>query len=108
MRKIAITKALDDYKTIYIPYRNFADRTRVEYQNDLEGFIEFLYRAGITHVQELGIQIVERYGAELEQKGLASLTRKRKVIAIRSFLAFLHQEHYLTTNLAKRVVLPFT
>jgi integrase/recombinase XerD len=108
MGDIILRKALDDYKTIYMPYRNFADRTRVEYQNDLEAFIGFLERAGITHVQELGIQIVERYGAELEQKGFASLTRKRKVVAIRSFLAFLHQERYLTTNLAKRIVLPFT
>src|SRR5215211_8155384 len=108
MGEITLRKALDDYKTIYMPYRNFADRTRVEYQNDLEGFIGFLERAGITHVHEMGIQTIERYGAELEQKGFASLTRKRKVVAIRSFLAFLHQEHYLTTNLALRVVLPFT
>src|SRR5215211_1648515 len=108
MGEVTLRKALDDYKTIYMPYRNFADRTRVEYQNDLEAFIEFLERAGINHVQELGIPIIERYGAELEQKGFASLTRKRKIVAIRSFLAFLHQEHHLTINLALRVVLPFT
>jgi integrase/recombinase XerD len=108
MGEITLRKALDDYKTIYMPYRNFADRTRVEYQNDLVGFIGFLGRAGITHVQELGIQIVERYAAELEQKGFASLTRKRKVVAIRSFLAFLYQEHHLRTNIAKMVILPFT
>jgi integrase/recombinase XerD len=108
MGDITLRKALEDYKTIYMPYRNFADRTRVEYQNDLEGFIGFLGRVGITHVQELGIQIVERYGAALEQKGFASLTRKRKVVAIRSFLSFLYQEHHLTTNLALRVILPFT
>jgi site-specific recombinase XerD len=108
MREITLRKALDEYKTIYMPYRNFADRTRVEYQNDLEGFIGFLGRTGINHVHELGIPIIERYGAELEQRGFASLTRKRKVVAIRSFLAFLHQEHYLTTNLAQRVVVPLT
>src|SRR5215211_4866091 len=108
MGNITLRKALDDYKSIYMPYRNFADRTRVEYQNDLVGFIGFLEQSGINYVHELGIPIVERYAAELEQKGFASLTRKRKVVAIRSFLAFLHQEHYLTTNLALRVVLPFT
>src|SRR5688500_11059306 len=108
MGDITLRKALDDYKTIYMPYRNFADRTRVEYQSGLEGFIAFLERAGIAHVQDLGLQIVERYGAELEQKGFASLTRKRKVGAIRSFLAFLYQEHHLRTNIAKMVILPFT
>src|SRR5215213_552589 len=108
MGDITLRKALDEYKTIYMPYRNFADRTRVEYQNDLEGFIGFLERAGITYVHELGIQTIERYGAELEQKGFASLTRKRKVVAIRSFLTFLFQEHHLRTNIAKMVILPFT
>src|SRR5215207_4206008 len=108
MGNATLRKALDDYKTIYMPYRNFADRTRVEYQNDLVGFVGFLERAGINHVRELGIPIIERYGAELEQKGFASLTRKRKVVAIRSFLAFLYQEHHLTSNLALRVILPFT
>jgi hypothetical protein len=42
MGDITVRKALDDYKTIYMPYRNFADSIRVEYQNDLEGFIGFL------------------------------------------------------------------
>jgi integrase/recombinase XerD len=108
MRDITLRKALDDYKTIYMPYRNFADRTRVEYQNDLEVFIEFLRQSGINQVRELGLPIIERYAAHLEQKGFASLTRKRKVVAIRSFLSFLHQESYLDIDIAKRIVLPLT
>jgi site-specific recombinase XerD len=107
MGEITFQKALDDYKTVYMPYRNFADRTREEYQNDLEDFVGFLGQKGISRVGELGVPIIERYVAHLEEKGLAGLTRKRKVFAIRSFLSFLYQDRYIDTNIAKKVVLPF-
>jgi site-specific recombinase XerD len=108
MGEIMLRKALDDYKKIYMAYRNFADRTRVEYQNDLEAFIGFLSQSGISRVREVGLPIIERYAAYLEQKEFASLTRKRKFVAIRSFLSFLYQESYLDIDIAKRIVLPLT
>jgi len=107
MEDIPLRKALDDYITIYMAYRNFAERTRVEYQNDLEDLIGFLEKYGINHVKKLGLPIIERYVANLEQKGFASLTRKRKVVAIRSFLSFLYQDGYIVTDLAKKIILPF-
>src|SRR5687767_8423174 len=108
MGEITVRKALDDYQSIYMPYRNFAERTRVEYQNDLESLIGFLEQAGTHHVKEIGLPIIERYVAHLEQKGFASLTRKRKVVSIRSFLSFLYQDGYIDSNIAKRVVVPLT
>jgi len=108
MGDITIRKALDDYKTVYMPYRNFAERTREEYLNDLDGFVEFLNNLGIDHVKEMGLPIIERYVALLEQKGYASLTRKRKVVTIRSFLSFLYQDGYIDSNIGKKIVLPFT
>jgi len=107
MGEITIKKALFDYKTVYMPYRNFAERTREEYLNDLEDFAEVLEKAGIHFVRQLGLPAIERYVARLEQKGFASVTRKRKVVAIRSFLSFLHQEGYIDTNIASKVILPF-
>ena len=101
MGDTTIQNAFEDYKTIYMPYRNFADRTRVEYQNDLEAFIEFLGQSGISRVRKLGLPIIERYVADLELKGFASLTRKRKVVAICSFLSLLYQDGYIETNIAK-------
>jgi integrase/recombinase XerD len=108
MGEITLKKALDDYKAIYMPYRNFADRTREEYLNDLQGFVTYLEQAGIGDVGDIGLPIVERYAANLEQKGFASLTRKRKIVAVRSFLSFLHQDGYIGSNLANKVVLPYT
>src|SRR5688572_2549391 len=108
MGEITVRKALDDYKTVYMPYRNFADRTRVEYQHDLEDLLGFLEKSGIEYVRSIGVPVIERYVAHLEQEGFASLTRKRKVVAIRSFLSFLYQDGYIDTNIAKKIVLPLT
>src|SRR6266498_897207 len=105
---MTLRKALGDYTTIYMAYRNFADRTRVEYINDLQGFIEFAEKAGVIHAKEAGLPIVERFIAGLEQKGYSSLTRKRKVVAIRSFFSFLYQDGYIHTNIASKIILPFT
>jgi integrase/recombinase XerD len=108
MGDITLRNALSDYIAIYMACRNFAERTRVEYQNDLEDLGRHLERSGINHVREIGLPIIERYVADLEQKGFASLTRKRKVVAIRSFLSFLFQDRYIATDIAKKIVLPFT
>jgi len=107
MGEITLRKALDDYKTVYMPYRNFAERTRVEYQNDLENVVRFFEQSGINHVKQLGLPIIERYVASLEQEGLASSTRKRKVASIRSFLSFLFQDGYIAVDIAKRIIPPF-
>src|SRR6266496_3923150 len=108
MGDVTLRKALGDYKSVYMPYRNFAERTRIEYQNDLVDLIGFIERLGMHFVNSLGLSIIERYVAYLEQKGFASLTRKRKVVAIRSFLSFLYQDGYIHTDIGRRVVLPFT
>src|SRR6266487_7066344 len=108
MGNIMLKKAFENYKTVHMPYRNFAERTRVEYQNDLDGLVIFLERSGITYVKDLALPTIERYVSHLEQKGLASLTRKRKVVAIRSFFLFLYHDGYIQTNIASKIVLPFT
>jgi integrase/recombinase XerD len=108
MGEIAFRKALEDYKTVYMAYRNFADRTREEYLNDLRDFVEYAEERGIKQVEALGLPIIERYVAHLEQNLFASQTRKRKVVVIRSFLSYLYQEGYIHTSIAKMVVLPFT
>jgi site-specific recombinase XerD len=107
MGEIALRKALDDYITVYMAYRNFAERTRSEYQNDLEDLIQFLERLDIREVKDIGISQLERYLAELDHRGIAGSTRKRKVVSIRSFLWYLYQDRYIRTNLAKQLIPPF-
>jgi site-specific recombinase XerD len=98
MEEMTLQEALNEYKNVYVAYRNFADRTRVEYLSDLENFVKFLEKVGINHVKENALPIIQQYVANLEQQGFASLTRKRKVVAVRSFLLFLSQDGYIAEN----------
>ena len=107
MGNISLRKALDDYKVVYLASRNYAERTRAEYLNDLEDLIKFLEQLGIREVSVISLPQLERYLAELDNRGIAGSTRKRKVAAIRSFVGFLFQDGYISTNLAKRLIPPF-
>lgn len=107
MGDITLRKALDDYKTVYMAHRNFAQRTRKEYLNDLEDLIQFLEQLGIKVANAISLPQLERYLAELDHRGIAGSTRKRKVAAIRSFLWYLFQDGYISTDLAKRLIPPF-
>lgn len=108
MGGLTLREALEEYRTIYMPYRNFAERTREEYTNDLQDFIEFAEKAGITNVKEVSISIIQRFIASLEHRGYSSLTRKRKVVCIRSFLGYLYESSYILPNISKGIVLPYT
>ena len=108
MGEIPLKKALDDYKTVYLAYRNLAQRTRIEYLNDLCDLIKLFEEWGIHHVKQVNLPAIERYLAKLEEKGYASQTRKRKAVTIRSFLLFLYHDGYIETNIGKRLILPFT
>lgn len=108
MGDITLRKVLEEYETIFLASRNFAPRTRVEYLNDIEDLIQFLERVGVHEVKDIGIQLLERYLAELDRRGNAGSTRKRKIISIRSFLWYLYQDQYIRINLAKKLIPPFS
>ena len=108
MGDITLRKALEEYISIYMPYRNFTERTREEYQNDLTDFIEFAEKSGTRLANQVELPIVMRFIANLEHRGHASFTRKRKVVTIRSFFSFLYRDGYIPNDLASKVILPFT
>ncbi|MBE0410420.1 MAG: site-specific integrase, partial [Anaerolineales bacterium] len=94
MGEMTLREALKEYKSVYMPYRNFAERTRVEYSNDLDDLIGYMERSGVYRVGGLKLPQIERYLAELERREFAGATRKRKTVTIRSFLKFLYQDGY--------------
>lgn len=107
MREITWKEALEEFKTIYMPSRNLAARTRIEYLNDLQGFIDFLTKGGAHRVEEIAIRQVDRYLAWLEDQGLTGATRKRKAITFRAFLSFLYRQEYVSQDISRQVILPF-
>lgn len=104
---MTIQKALEEFKTVYLPARNYAFRTRKEYANDLEELVEFLEQIGISRVGDIALIHLERYLAQLDQKGYAGATRKRKTVAIRTFFSYLIQEGYLSNDVSRRLITPY-
>lgn len=107
MGEITLQQALSEFKTVYMPARNLAARTRVEYANDLKGFIDFLEPLGVSRAGELSTVHVDRYLARLDELGLSGSTRKRKAITFRSFLYFLFRSGYISHDISQQVILPF-
>lgn len=106
MGEMTLKEAVEEYKSVFLPARNFSSRTRVEYVNDVEDLVSFLERSGINRVREITVPGVERYLADLDQRGIAGTTRKRKVVVTRSFLKFLYENRNFSTNLSARIIPP--
>jgi len=88
MGEISLRKALDDYKTVYMVYRNFAERTRVEYLNDLEDLVGYLEKSGTSKVGQLELARIERYLAEFKRCDIVGATRDRETVVTRFFFVF--------------------
>jgi site-specific recombinase XerD len=106
MGEITIREATEEYKEVYLPARNLAERTREEYTNDLVDLVEFLETTGIKRVGDVGLIDLERYLAELDRRGYAGSTRKRKAVVIRSLFAFLYVSGHITNNIANKLIPP--
>ena len=107
MREKTLRQALDDFKTVYLASRNYASRSREEYINDLDDFIEFQEKAGYSRARGVELPQIDRYLAELDRRGLAGSTRKRKTISVRSFFVFLYREGIITNEISPHIILPF-
>lgn len=107
MGEITFQQALEEFKSIYLPARNYAARTRKEYANDLGELTEFLGQIGVSRVGDIALTHLERYLALLDQKDYAGATRKRKTVAIRTFFNFLAQEGYIANDVSKRLITPY-
>lgn len=101
-----LEEALLSYRTIYMPSRNLAPRTRVEYANDIEQLIAFLEDSGRTRVGQVSMTDLEAFLAHLDGKGYSDAARRRKAYAIKSFFSFLEDADVITTNPAGRLTPP--
>src|SRR5512134_3777719 len=72
--------------------RGFAEKTQRNYQIDVGQLCEYLQTScGVTTVHPVQLRHLEAYLSHLEQQGLTSATRRRKVAAFRSFFRFLQK-----------------
>jgi site-specific recombinase XerD len=62
-----------------MPARELAARTCQEYKHDLMDLIEFLAERGITRLEQVSLQDLENYQAEMGRRGYEASTRERNV-----------------------------
>jgi len=103
-----LEEALEAYELIYMPSRNFAAKTRLNYRTDVSDLLAFLEKAETLRLEEVSLRDLEAYMAELDRRGLAGTSRRRKTYAIKSFFRFLHDSGYLDEDISRRLVPPKT
>jgi site-specific recombinase XerD len=55
--EMTLKQGVEEYKDVYLAYRNYAERTREEYTNDLEDLVEYLKRVGVEFVKDVETRI---------------------------------------------------
>ena len=85
--------------------RRLSPHTLSAYRHDLRTFLDFCSRSTIA-LAELDSYAVRRFAAECHRKGSSPRSISRRLSAVRRFLAYLVQEHVLTSNPAVSVQSP--
>ena len=96
------------YESIYMPSRNFASKTRESYSHDLGDLLSFLGLNGIRRLDLVSPRHLEAYLAELDHRGLAGASRKRKTYSIKSLFGFLYRSGYAKNDLGESLIPPRT
>ena len=101
-----LQEALSLYELTYMPSRNFATKTRINYRNDLVDLIGFLDGRGNKPLNQMSRRDLEAYLAELDRRGYAGTSRRRKTYAIKSFFGFLYDSGHIGQDISKRLIPP--
>jgi integrase/recombinase XerC len=103
----SLPEALTLYESEYLSARNLAYRSRQEYLNDLKDLLSFLTNGQrITDPSLVTKQHLDRYLSELDRRGFAGSTRRRKVASIRSFFGFLQDAGAIQLSPALKLIPP--
>jgi len=103
---ITIEDALGEYTATYMPSRNLAEKTRREYTTDISDFVSFIASRGIYEPLGIELRHLNEYMAELDNRGLTGLTRRRKTSSIKSFFRFMQDFDYIERNVAQKLIPP--
>ena len=104
--ELDLEAGLAQFAQVYMPARNFAARTREEYQADLEDLATFLKDRKILSWSVVGLRDLQHFMADLDRRHLQPSSRNRKTYTIKTFFGFLHQAGYIRANPASELIPP--
>lgn len=106
METTTIQDAVDAFVDRAVVERGLSSHTVEAYGRDLEGFVEFSERFGVTELRDVDRLLVRRFVANLSTRGYAATSVSRKASTIRSFLADAERRGLVASNPAAAVPHP--
>jgi len=71
------------------------------YHDDLKRFLHYLERAGIDHLNQIHREHIAAFLFAEKRRGVAVSTLARRLVAVKVFLRYLHEEGLLAANVAE-------
>jgi len=102
----AIETLVDAYLNYILIEKGLAARTIAAYARDLQRFLTFLARRGITAPARIERAVILQYLIALRKDRLSARSRARHLVSLRGFFKFLVHEKHLDHNPAQLVELP--
>ena len=91
---------LDQFMDHLTLERGLSENTRMAYGHDLAEFLDFLSRKGRAGIQQVMRRDIVDFLMASKQKGLATPSLARRLVAIKVFFRYLSQEGLLSGNVA--------
>ena len=89
---------LDQFMDYLTLERGLSANTRMGYGHDLSEFLAFLARKGRAGIQEVERRDILDFLMDARERGLRTTTISRRLVAIKVFFRYLHQEGLLVAN----------
>ena len=97
---------LDQFMDHLVLERGLSENTRAAYGRDLSEFLEHLSRRGMAGIQEVRRRDIVDFLMESKNKGLATASLARRLVAVKVFFRHLAREGLLATNVADAMEAP--
>ncbi len=89
---------LDQYLSVLALEKGYSEKTIEAYAGDLNDFLNFVEKRGLSSLDEIKAPHVLLYLSDLRKRGFSAETVARKLSALRGFFRYLALEHGLSEN----------
>ncbi|NDI09261.1 MAG: recombinase XerC, partial [Actinobacteria bacterium] len=86
--------------------RNLSDNSIKGYVTDLESFLKHMEKLGIVEFNQLEIEHIRSWLANLQTTGVARATLTRRIVSIRAFTNWAAANGWLTSDLGANLAVP--
>ena len=100
------TALITQYEEHLALVRNLSDNSIRGYVTDLESFLKHMSKLGIVEFNQLEIEHIRSWLANLQSTGVARSTLTRRIVSIRAFTNWAAANGWLTSDLGVNLAVP--